>query len=97
MWTELLIAGQREFFVGLGDKYRLDLQDFLHDKLEHLLGVALLFWILTRLLKLITGRILRVASRQSNTAGHLAQVTTLTSVIRATGLAIIVVLAALRE
>jgi small conductance mechanosensitive channel len=96
MWTELLLEGRREFFVGLGDKYLQDLQDFLHAKLEHLLGVALLFSLLTRLLKLITDHILRMASRQSTTAGHLAQVKTLTSVIRATGLAIIGVLAALQ-
>ena len=88
--------GRREFFAGLGDKYVLDLQDFLHDKLERLLGVALLFWVLTRLLKLITGHILKVAGRKSSNVGHLAQVRTLTSVIRATGLGVIGVLAALQ-
>lgn len=91
-----MILGRREFFASLGNKYLLDLQDFLHDKLERLVGVALLFWVLTRLLKLITGHILRVAGRQSSTAAHLAQVKTLTTVIRATGLAIIGVLAALQ-
>lgn len=97
MWTELLLfAGTRTFFQSLGAKYSTDLLDFLHDKLEHLLGVALLFWILTRVLKLITGHILRVASQQSSTAMHLAQVKTLTSVIRATGLAVIGILAALQ-
>jgi small-conductance mechanosensitive channel len=96
MWTELMWIGRREFFSGLGDKYVLDLQDFLHDKLERLLGVALLFWVLTRLLKLITGHILKVAGRKSSNAGHLAQVRTLTSVIRATGLGVIGVLAALQ-
>jgi len=91
-----MILGRRQFFESLGDKYLLDLQDFLHDKLERLIGVALLFWVLTRLLKLITGHILRVAGRQSSTAAHMAQVKTLTTVIRATGLGIIGVLAALQ-
>jgi moderate conductance mechanosensitive channel len=96
MWTALVLIGRREFFEGLGDKYLGDIQDFLHDKLEHLIGVAVLFWLLTRVLKLITGRILRVAVSQSKDAAHIAQVRTLLSVIRATGIAVIGVLAALQ-
>jgi moderate conductance mechanosensitive channel len=96
MWMQGAVLGRREFFESLGNKYLVDLQDFLHDKLEHLIGVALLFWILNRLLKLVTGHILRVASRQSSNASHMAQVTTLTTVVRATGLAMITVLAALQ-
>lgn len=92
----LAYLGRREFFEGLGEKYLLDLQDFLHDKLERLIGVALLFWLLTRILKLITGHILRVAGRQGSSAGHMAQVKTLTTVIRATGLGVIGVLATLQ-
>lgn len=96
MWTELLeFAGRAGFFEALGEKYVLDLQDFLHDKLPKLIGVAVIFWILLRILKLITGHILKMAERQSSTAGHLAQVKTLTSVIRATGIGIIGLLAAL--
>jgi small conductance mechanosensitive channel len=91
-----VLIGRREFFEGLGDKYLLDLQDFLHDKLERLIGVALLFWVLTRVLRLVTDHILRMADRQSRTEGHLSQVRTLTSVIRATGLGVIGVLAALQ-
>jgi moderate conductance mechanosensitive channel len=96
MWVDIASIGGREFFRSLGDKYLLDLQDFLHDKLERLVGVALLFWLLMRLLRLVTGRILRVAGRQASTAGHMAQVKTLISVIRATGVAVIGVLAALQ-
>jgi small conductance mechanosensitive channel len=96
MWTELLFVGRREFFVTLGDKYLLDLQDFLHDKLPKLIAVALIAWLLMRVLGLITDHVLRMANRQPSTAGHLAQVRTLTSVIRATGIVIIVFLAALQ-
>src|SRR5579872_4529395 len=96
MWTELLFLGRREFFEGLGDKYVLDLQDFLHDKLPKLIFVALLAWALLGVLRLVTGRILRLAERQASTAGHYAQVRTLTSVIRATGIGIIVFLACLQ-
>jgi small conductance mechanosensitive channel len=96
MWTELLLLGRREFFEGLGDKYLLDLQDFLHEKLPKLIGVALIAWLLMGVLRLITDRILRMADHQSSTAGHVAQVRTLTSVIRATGIGIIGFLAGLQ-
>lgn len=89
-----ILPGTRQFFQGLGDKYLTDLQDFLHE-LPKLIWVALMFWALMGLLKLITGRILRIAERQSSSAAHLAQVRTLTSVIRATGIGVIIVLAAL--
>ncbi|HVT96993.1 MAG TPA: mechanosensitive ion channel family protein [Acidobacteriaceae bacterium] len=91
-----LIAGARQFFTGVWDKYDLDLQDFLHDKLERLVGVALLCWLLVWLLGVISRHILRLAERQSGTTGHYAQVRTLTSVIRATGLGVIIVLATLQ-
>lgn len=90
----LVIPGPREFFQGLGAKYLADLQDFLHE-LPKLIWVALLFWALMGLLKLVTNRILRLAERQSSSPAHLAQVRTLTSVIRATGIGVIIVLAAL--
>jgi moderate conductance mechanosensitive channel len=81
----------------LWEKYDLDLEDFLHDKLERLIGVALLCWLLLWALSLASRQILRVAERQgSSTAGHYAQVRTLTSVIRATGIGVIVALATLQ-
>lgn len=95
MWTELLILGRREFFAGLWDKYVLDLQDFLHEKLPRLLVVALISWAMMWVLRLVAGRILRIAN-QSSAAGHYAQVRTLTSVVRATGIGIIVFLACLQ-
>lgn len=96
MWTALVLAGRPAFFAGLGDKYLLDLQDFLHDKLPKLIGVAVIAWLLMRGLRLITDHVLAMANRQSSTAGHLAQVRTLTSVIRATGIGVIIVLATLQ-
>lgn len=90
----LIHPGLREFFQGLVDKYLADLQDFLHE-LPRLIWVALLFWALMGLLKLVTNRILHLAERQSSSPTHLAQVRTLTSVIRATGIGVIIVLAAL--
>ncbi len=96
MWNELLILGRHEFFEGLRDKYVLDLQDFLHEKLPKLIVVALFSWVLVWILRLVTDRILAIANRQSSTVGHYAQVKTLTTVIRATGIGIIAFLACLQ-
>jgi small-conductance mechanosensitive channel len=96
MWTELLILGRREFFEGLGNKYVMDLQEFLHEKLPKLIVVALLSWVLMWVLRLVTDHILRITERQPSSVGHTAQVRTLLSVIRATGVGVIVFLATLQ-
>jgi moderate conductance mechanosensitive channel len=96
MGMVLTIIGRHEFFEALGQKYLIDLQDFLHVRLPKLIGVALLSWLLMRLLKLITNRVVRIAERQSSGAVHLSQVKTLTSVIRATGIGVILVIATLQ-
>ncbi len=96
MWTALLILGRGTFFSELWDKYALDLQDFLHAKLERLIGLALLCWLLLWLLRLVSRHILHMAERQSSAAGRYAQVRTLTSVIRTTGIGVIVALATLQ-
>jgi moderate conductance mechanosensitive channel len=83
------------FFQVLGDKYVADFQDFLHEKLPKIIAVALIAWLLLALFRLITHHILRIAERQSSNASHLAQVRTLTSVIRNTGIGIIIFLAIL--
>jgi small conductance mechanosensitive channel len=91
-----MMVGRREFLEGLGDKYAMDLQDFLHEKLPKLILVALISWGMMLVVKLVADRILRMAERQSGTVGHYAQVRTLTTVIRATGVGIIVFLAVLQ-
>jgi small-conductance mechanosensitive channel len=96
MWTELMVVGRQEFFAGLKDKYVLDLQDFLHDKLPKLLIVAVISWVLMWVLRLVTDRVLKIADKPSSSAGHYSQVRTLVSVIRATGIGIIGFLACLQ-
>ncbi|WP_252263377.1 mechanosensitive ion channel family protein [Paracidobacterium acidisoli] len=85
----------RGFFDTLSREYVQDLQDFLHDKLPRLIAVAVAAWLLSRLLNVISARVIRTAERHSTGAGHLAQVKTLTAVVRATGIGVIAVIAAL--
>jgi small-conductance mechanosensitive channel len=96
MWIEILMLGRREFFEGLGDKYVMDLQEFLHEKLPKLILVAVLSWVLMWVLRLVTDHVLRITERQPSSVGHAAQVRTLLSVIRATGVGVIVFLAVLQ-
>jgi small-conductance mechanosensitive channel len=84
-----------EFIKSLNSEWISDLQEFLHSILPKMVVTLLVAWLLTRVLKLITTRVIKVAERHSSGAIHLAQVRTLTSVIRATGIGIIVFLAAM--
>jgi moderate conductance mechanosensitive channel len=91
----LLWFAPHEFLKSLNTEWLSDLQEFLHSVLPKIVVTAVGAWLLTRVLKLITARVVKVAERHSGSVGHLSQVKTLTSVIRATGIGIIVFLAAL--
>jgi len=88
-------GGVRGFFSALDQKWLADLQNFVRAALPKIVVILIGAWILTRLLRLITGRVLKVAERHSGGARSIAQVRTLASVIRATGIGIIVFLAML--
>jgi moderate conductance mechanosensitive channel len=95
---EYLLAvgeGVRSFFKPIDDKWIVDLQEFIHEALPKIVVIVIGAWILTRVLKLIASRVLKVAERHSGGTGSISQVRTLASVIRATGIGIIVFLAAL--
>lgn len=91
----MALFAPREFLQSLDTEWIGDLQEFLHSVLPKIVVTAVGAWLLTRVLKLITTRVIRVAERHSSGAGHLAQVKTLTSVIRATGIGVIAFLACL--
>src|ERR1700749_1142853 len=85
--TGLLLESK---FMGkvLGE-WITDTQEFVRTKLPHLIGVAIIAFILTRLLALISVRMIRVAEQHAAGRGRVAQVKTLVGVIRTTGIAII--------
>ena len=74
----------------------VDTQEFVRAKLPHLLMVAVIAFVLSRLLRLITFRMIRVAEQHAANPGRIRQVKTLSGVIRATGLAIIGLIAGLQ-
>jgi small conductance mechanosensitive channel len=71
------------------DEWAGDAQEFLRIKLPHLLMVAVIAFLLNRLLRLITFHMTRLAERNAASPAHVAQIKTLAGVIRTTGLAII--------
>ncbi|HEX5236748.1 MAG TPA: mechanosensitive ion channel family protein [Silvibacterium sp.] len=93
--AESISGGVRGFFKTIDQKWLFDLQNFIHEALPKIVVILIFAWLAVRVVKLITTHVLRVAERHSGGLAHLSQVRTLTSVIRATGLGIIVFLAAL--
>ncbi len=71
------------------DEWIADSQEFLHTKLPHLVVIALIAFLLSRLLRLITFHMTRMTEQTGAGTGRLAEVKTLSGIIRATGLAII--------
>jgi moderate conductance mechanosensitive channel len=85
------------FLRGLNQEWLSDVQEFLHVGLPKLLFIALYAWALILLVNFVTGRIMKVAERR-DTVGPArgAQVRTLATVIRATGIVIVGFLAFLQ-
>jgi moderate conductance mechanosensitive channel len=83
------IFAEGRFLGKVLDEWILDAQEFVHTKLPHLVVAIIIAFVLIRLLRLVTNRMVRIAERHGSEQTHLAQVKTLAGVIRATGLAII--------
>lgn len=78
-----------QFMNRVFDEWLVDIQEFVRLKLPHLIGVAIIAFILSRLLRLVSSRMIKVAEQHAATRGRIAQVKTLAQVIRTTGIAII--------
>jgi small-conductance mechanosensitive channel len=85
------------FLRGLNQEWLSDVQEFLHTGLPKLLFIGLTFWVLILVVNFITSRVIKIAEHRDKlgTASG-AQVRTLASVIRATGIGIVGFLAFLQ-
>ena len=98
----LLLAARTGLFAEgrfLGkvlDEWVLDVQEFIRIKLPHLLLIAAIAFLLNRLLRIISFRMIRVAEQHAGSPARISQVKTLAGVIRTTGLAIISLIAGLQ-
>jgi small-conductance mechanosensitive channel len=97
----LMLLHQREpassFLRNLDQEWLSDVQEFLHVGLPKLLFIALYAWALILVVNFITTRVIKIAEhRDSLGVARGAQVRTLASVIRATGIVIVAFLAFLQ-
>ena len=90
------LFAEERFLGRVVDGWAIDAQEFVRAKLPHLLIVAVIGFVLSRLLHLITARMIRIAEQHAPAPAHIAQVKTLSGVIRTTGLAIIGVVVSLQ-
>jgi len=78
------------------DEWIVDSQEFVRTKLPHLVVIAIIAFVLSRLLRLITNRMTRIAEQHGAGPGRIADVRTLAGVIGATGLAVIGLIAGMQ-
>ncbi len=78
------------------DEWAIDAEEFVHRKLPHLLVIAVIAFVLSRLLRLITARMVHVAVEHAAGTSRVGQVKTLSGVIRTTGIAVIGLIAGLQ-
>jgi moderate conductance mechanosensitive channel len=83
------VFAEGRFLGKVVDEWIGDTQEFIHSKLPHLVVAAIIAFVLIRLLRLVTVRMVRIADQHAPEQSRVSQVRTLASVIRATGLAII--------
>jgi small conductance mechanosensitive channel len=83
------LFAEGRFLGRVADEWAGDTQEFIRTRLPHLLVVAVIGFVLSRLLRLATARMIRIAEQHAPEPAHIAQVKTLAGVIRTTGLAII--------
>jgi small-conductance mechanosensitive channel len=90
------LIAQGRFLGKVLDEWIDDTQEFIHSKLPHLIVVAVLAFLLNRLLHVITRRMIYLAEQHAASPGRIAQVKTLAGVIRTTGLTIVVLITGLQ-
>jgi len=87
-------AFQEGRFLGrVLDEWIADSQEFVHAKLPRLIVIAIIAFIFSRLLRLVTHHMTRLAQASSAGPERLSEVRTMSGVIRATGFAIIALIA----
>lgn len=83
------IFAEGRFMGRLADEWLADMQDLARTRLPHLVMVAIIAFVLSRILRVITSRMIRIAEQHAAGAMRMSQVRTLAGVVRTTGLAIL--------
>jgi small conductance mechanosensitive channel len=83
------IFAEGRFMGRVLDEWINDVQEFVRTKLPHLIVLTIIAIILSRILRGITNRMIRLAELHAADTIRISQVRTLAGVVRTTGLAII--------
>jgi small conductance mechanosensitive channel len=94
--TRIGLFAEGRFLGKVVDGWADDAQEFVRTKLPHLLMVAVIAFILSRILSLVTARMIHIAEQHAPGQNRVSQVKTLAGVIHTTGLSIIAVLVGLQ-
>ena len=90
------LTAQEHFLDRVFDRWTTGAQEFVSEKLPHLVVSALIAILLIQLLRVVTRRMTRIVERHGASVMRVAEAKTLASVVRATGLAIILVITGLQ-
>lgn len=90
------LFAEGHFFGKVLDEWLYDTQEFIRTKLPHLVFVAIVAIVLTRILRAVTAHMVRLAERRASNTLRVGQVRTLAGVVRATGITIIAVIVAMQ-
>jgi small conductance mechanosensitive channel len=90
------LFAESRFFGRVLDEWLNDTQEFIRSKLPHLIFVAIIAIVLSRLLRVITNHMIRLAERRKGGQMRVSQVRTLAGVVRTTGITIIAVIAVIQ-
>ena len=82
------IFAEGRFMGRVLDLWINDLEEFVHRRLPHLIVMVVIAFVLSRLLKLATGRAVRMAEHSGSPA-RVGQVRTMAGIVHTTGMAII--------
>lgn len=83
------IFAEGRFLGKVLDEWIQDTQEFVRQKLPHLVMIAIIAVVLARLLRLVTNNMIRIAERHAAGSARVSQVRTLAGVVRTTGLTVI--------
>ncbi|MGA3133473.1 MAG: mechanosensitive ion channel family protein [Terracidiphilus sp.] len=85
---------QEDRFLGkVLDEWIADSQEFVHSKLPKLIVIAIIAFVLSRLLRIATFHMTRLAEQRAAGPARFGEAKTMAGVIRATGVAVIVLIA----
>lgn len=90
------IFREGRFMGKVLDDWINDSQEFLHTKLPHLIVVAIIAFILSRLLRVATHHMVSLAEHRAASQGRVGQIKTISGIIRTTGIAVILVIVGLQ-